>query len=150
MNVTSLPTTALAVLLENQRIAGLEHLGLDDIYFSTNLALIPDVYDVGRDYYTLLYEREIPPLLTSCQSAGGGGGFEIASTRQTIRLAGINYRAQAWLDGEPLTELANYHAGAPGMFVRRNFNVTAAGGRFNILIEPPDHPGKPNRGQGGE
>jgi len=136
LNVTSLPTTALAVLLENQKIPGLEDLSMDDIYFSTNMARVPDIFDVGRDYYTLLYEVTIPPW------------NDEFGTRQTIRLAGTNYRARAWLDSVPLPELAA-HGGAPGMFVRRNFDVTG-GGRFSILIEPPDHPGKPNCGQGGE
>lgn len=143
LNVSSLPTTALAVLLDNKQILGVEHISMNDIYFSTNMALLPDIYDVGRDYYTLLYELEIPPLsqFAPCQS--------FSPTRQTIRLAGTNYQTKAWLNGVPLAELAS-HGGAPGMFVRRNFNVTT-GGRLNILIEPPYHPGNPhNGGQGGE
>jgi len=144
LNVSTLPTTALAVLLDNQQIPGVEHISMNDIYFSTNMALLPDIYDVGRDYYTLLYERELPPLtqFTACHLFS-------TLTRQTIRLAGTNYQTKAWLNGVPLAELAS-HGGAPGMFVRRNFNVTT-GGRLNILVEPPDHPGNPHGGgQGGE
>lgn len=148
-NVTRLPTTALAVLLDNQKIPGAEHLRLDGIYFSTNLELLPDIYDIGRDYYTLLYELKIPALMdVSCRDDDVGPGISAPRTRQTIRIAGTNYRSRAWRDGEPLGELSP-HGGAAGMFVRRNFDVTA-GGRFNLLIEPPDHPGKPNCGQGGE
>ena len=149
-NVSTLPTTALAVLLNNQKIAGLEDINMDNLYFSTNLALIPDISDVGPDFYTLLYEMEIPPLTKAaavCRSSSDKK-IIVSSTRQTIRFAGTNYRAQAWLNGVTLVELAS-HGGAPGMFVRRNFNVTT-GGRFNILIEPPDHPGIPDGRQGGE
>lgn len=150
-NVTTLPTTALAVLLNNHKIEGLEDINMDNLYFSKNLALIPDISDVGPAFYTLLYELEIPPLrmeAAACRSSSGDENHIVSATRQTIRFAGTNYRAQAWLDGVPLVELDS-HGGAPGMFVRRNFNVTT-GGRFNILIEPPDHPGIPDGGQGGE
>ena len=148
-NVPTLPTTALAVLLNNQKIAGLEDINMENLYFSTNLALIPDISEVGLDFYTLLYEVEISPLrkAAACRSSSDDNTM-VSPTRQTIRLAGTNYRAQAWLNGVPLAEVAS-HDGAPGMFVRRYFNVTT-GGRFNILIAPPDHPGKPDGGQGGE
>ena len=147
LNVTSLPTTALAVLLNNRKIAGAEHIDMDHLYFSTNIALLPDISHVGRDFYTLLYEVKIAPWMAdACLSSDKM--HEVSSTRQSIRLAGTNYRVQAWLNGTPLLELAP-HGGAPGMFVRRNFDVTG-GGRFNILISPPDHPGIPIEGQGGE
>jgi mannosylglycoprotein endo-beta-mannosidase len=143
--VRSLPVTALTVLLENQQIAGVEHIQLDDIYYSMNLALLPDIHEVGREYYTLLYQFDVAPLNTSSTDCQVDGLY--TRERQTLRIDGVNYRANAWLDGYPLTELSP-HAGAPGMFVRRNYDVTV-GGRFNLLIEPPDHPGIPNTGQGG-
>lgn len=149
-NVTELPTTALAVLLENQQIVGVEHLHMENLYFSTNMQLIPDISDVGAEYFTLLYEIELPALLEN--SICHNSIFKIQSTRQTLRVAGVNYRAKAWLNGKQLLELSSLYSrrdSTPGMFLRRSYDVTT-GGRFNLLIAPPDHPGTPNGGQGGE
>lgn len=163
LNVSSLPTTALSVLLENQQIARAagEHLSLDNLYYSTNLASLPDIHDTGRDFYTLLYQLDIAALNDTneayCRTGydddddGDGDNEPARSRRQTLRFSGINYRATAWLDGTPLTELSttSRQEGVPGMFLRRSYDVTA-GGRFNILIEPPDHPGSAVAGgQGG-
>lgn len=150
MMVSRLPVTALTVLLGNRQIAGAEHLTLDDLYYSTNLALLPDIHRVGREYYTLLYQIDIAAMNdTTSYCLGGDDDDKISLTRQTIRFAGINYRARTWLDGHPLVELEQPDGrDVPGMFVRRIYDVTD-GGRFNLLIAPPDHPGIPDPGQGG-
>jgi hypothetical protein len=62
LKITSLPTTALAVLLDNQQIPGVEHLTMGDTYFSQNMNLLADIHKVGREFYTLLYQVDIPPL----------------------------------------------------------------------------------------
>ena len=143
MNVKSLPTTALVVLLENKQIHGVE-FGPDDMYYSTNLGLLPDISETGRDYYTLLYQLDIKAVNETAVSCQNG---RIQVSRQALCLAGVNYRTKAWLDGKLLTEISR-HKGVPGMFIRRSFDVTV-GGRFNLLVEPPDHPGVPTAGKQG-
>jgi hypothetical protein len=145
--VSTLPTTALTVLLQHQQIPGAEHVTLDNLYASMNLRLLPDIATVGRAFYTLLYELNLPtdtlaemPRIVS-----------VTTPRQTLRVAGVNYQATAWLNGRRLVDLndAGGGGGVPGMFVRRFYNVTG-GGRFNLLVEPPNHPGDPSQGgQGG-
>jgi mannosylglycoprotein endo-beta-mannosidase len=156
-NVSRLPTTALAVLIENGQFTGQAGtVQMDDLYFSMNLALFPDIHEVGRRFYTLLYEIEIEGVSqSSLHFSKQSCGAQSPCRRQILRFAGINYRATAWLDGVKLPEL-NDHQDAkldhqyPGMFRRRSYDV-APGGRFTILIEPPDHPGQPipAGGQGG-
>jgi hypothetical protein len=170
LTVKSLPTTALSVLLENEQIPGMEHIRLDSMYFSTNLALLPDIYNVGREYYTLLYQLDMPPLMGTNEDDDNNDGISycraqgeendvihhVRATRQTLRFAGINYRATAWLNGIQLLELHdtdNFHhhhqvegdvqEEIPGMFRRRSYDVTK-GGRFLLRIDPPDHPGTGN------
>jgi mannosylglycoprotein endo-beta-mannosidase len=150
--VDTLPTTALLVLLKNGQIseAVKRNVTEKDIYYSTNLALFEDIESTERDYYTLLYELTIPFLFNA--SACDNRSF----ARQTLRIAGINYRATAYLDGNVLQEINNEgHPAGDGMFRRRSYHVTP-GSRFNVLIEPPLNPGSINctngngcSGQGG-
>jgi hypothetical protein len=200
LNVTSLPTTALVVLLENgQIIPGIQRLQqqqqqqqhnnddirrpLDNLYFSTNLASLPDISNVGRDFYTLYYQLDIPPPPFASSSSSNedsdhsnhdifycrhgdenhdddddDDSMPVRATRRTLRFAGINYRATAWLNGLPLVELHDdnketvagsdattepWPSSPSGMFRRRSYDVTN-GGRFVMRIDPPDHPGTGN------
>lgn len=190
LHVSRLPTTALTVLLENGLInvtttnKDLQNSATgtmeDRLYFGTNLAQIPDISQVGRAFYTLLYQYDFdfsryphPNNFYSDIDRSSTAGNTTASTtkstavtrkRHILRLAGVNYRAVAWLDGKLCPELqvpqfsqyrhqeentnnhSNKHSGdedfAPGMFRRRAYDVTG-GGRFVLLVEPPDHPGIP-------
>jgi mannosylglycoprotein endo-beta-mannosidase len=153
--VRTLPTTALTVLVDHQQIPGAAHVTMDNLYASQNLQLLPDIATVGRDYYTLLYEVQLPPTAAATGAAGerprSDRSGATTTTRQTLRVAGINYHARAWLNGQRLVDLNDDRGGAgvPGMFVRRLYNVTG-GGRFNLLVLPPYHPGDPSSGgQGG-
>jgi hypothetical protein len=183
LNVRSLPTTALSVLLENAQIPEVQHIRLDNLYYSTNLALPPDISTVGRDFYTLYYQLDIPPappppsfmsssnneddydnddnvgLISYCRHGGEHDDDDaiphVRATRRTLRFAGINYRATAWLNGTPLAELHDNNevefegddvpesSSPAGMFRRRSYDVTN-GGRFVLRIDPPDHPGTGN------
>jgi hypothetical protein len=108
--------------------------------------LYPDIHDVGRDFYTLLFERDLDNLLAQVDGACVVA-FKKSTKRHILRFAGINYRAKAWLDGTELPELEGFaHA---GMFRRRSFDVTN-GSRFALLIEPPDHPGRVPLNGGGQ
>ena len=96
-NIPQLPTTALSTLLA----AG--ELGVPptmDLFYSKNLARVPDINRTGPEFYTLWYERELPyaTLATQCRAATGQ-----LTTHATLRLEGVNYRAaSASIDGMPL------------------------------------------------
>lgn len=129
-NVSTFPITALSVLLEHNQI---QIPG--ELYYSTNLAKIPDISQVGRAFYTLMYEYDLTdePIDSSSNKK--------LYMRTTLRFSGINYRASAFLDGQPVEEIdATKNTTTDGMFRRRYFDVTN-GQRFHILIEPPLHPG---------
>ncbi len=110
-------------------------------YFGLNNAhdfkRIPDLKDAGPDFYTYWFRTEF--ALTP----------EFAGRRTMLELDGINYRAEIWLNGQKLGDLA-------GMFQRGFFDITAvakAGGP-NVLavrVRPPDTPGnfRPKKGGGG-
>ncbi|HEY4417153.1 MAG TPA: beta galactosidase jelly roll domain-containing protein, partial [Verrucomicrobiae bacterium] len=100
-------------------------------YFALNNAheknLIPDISEVGRDFYTYWFRTEF----TLPESFVG---------RQVwLQLGGINYRAEVWLNGQKLGDLA-------GMFQRGLFNATDAlhfsgTNALAVLVRPVDDPG---------
>lgn len=100
-------------------------------YFGLNNAherkLIPDLSDAGADCYTYWFRTEF------CLP-------ESYRNRQVwLQFDGINYRAEIWLNGRRLGELA-------GMFQRGIFNASAlarcgATNALAVLVHPVDHPG---------
>jgi mannosylglycoprotein endo-beta-mannosidase len=128
-SIPSLPTTALQVLLNHGQIM---NVTMDQLYFSNYLSHIPDISVTGRDFYTLLYQVDIPP--------SNNNNWRI------LQLAGVNYHATAWLNGHLLDELGGTMT---GMFRRRAYQLLDRGGRFNLLILPPWPAGRPVLGQGG-
>ncbi|MDR1331947.1 MAG: beta-glycosidase [Tannerella sp.] len=124
------PGTVLTTLLENGVFPAPE--------FSMNNNLIPDIYDVGRDFYTFWFVRPFR--------------VEAWTPEQQIWLnfRGINYRADIFLNGKRLNTVTH-----EGMFLRKSFPVTPylKAGEDNLLaviVYPPDYPGSPNGGQGGD
>ncbi len=100
-------------------------------YFGLNNAreskLIPDITDIGPDHYTGWFCTE----------------FELsndyAGKRAIMEFKGINYRAEIWLNGHKLGDMA-------GMFKRGFFDITdnlSAGGKnkLAVLVRPVDVPG---------
>lgn len=90
---------------------------------------IPDISEVGRDFYHFVFrtEFEIPDSY---------GGKEI-----WIKLNGINYIADIWLNGKNLGKMK-------GMFKGEHFNISEIaniGGKNALLVDvqPVEHPGKP-------
>lgn len=157
LNVPSLPTTALLVLLNNQKIPEAVRHGItvDNLYRSKNLALLPDISIVNRKYYTLWYERSINPLSATHDDGDDDKNRDCTSapvinaTRQTLQIQGINYRATAYLNGNAIPFLGSgSDTKIDGMFRRHSYDVTE-GGKFSILVDPPLNPGLPEPGQGG-
>lgn len=124
------PGTVLTTLLENKKIP--------DPFFGMNNNLIPDLYHVGADYYTYWFCRDF----TESKPANG---------RQVwLNFRGINYGCDVYLNGQKLNKER-----FKGMFLRQRYNITAllsesGKNRLAVVVYPPDHPGNPNGGQGGD
>jgi mannosylglycoprotein endo-beta-mannosidase len=164
LNVTQLPTTVLAVLLDNHQIAEAPHITMENLYYSQNLAQIPDISVTGRDYYTLLYQIEIPSIVTG-DPTSAPGATKCPPMRRIVEFSGINYRATVWCNGVLLknrqSAITTSFLDAPpnatldGMFVRHRYDISACVNRSStsallvVQIDPPDHPGYPVLGQQG-
>lgn len=119
------PGTVLTTLVKNGK--------LPDPYWGLNnkrdLKIIPDLYDVGRDYYTARFRST----------------FDVPADwkDQTIwiRPEGINYRGEIYLNGKLAAVTA-------GMFARTPVEVTdflkvGETNAIEVKVYPVDHPGKP-------
>ena len=126
------PGTVLATLVENRVFPAPE--------FSMNNNLIPDIYEVGKEFYTFWFVRSF--RLDRLPDKG---------QQVWLNFRGINYRAEVFLNGKRLNTSTH-----EGMFLRESYNITAflkEGGEANllaVLVYPPDEPGNPNGGQGGD
>ena len=117
------PGTVLNSLVYNQKYPE-PYYGINNKIESK---LIPDISEVGRDFYTYWFrtEFEIP------QSFKGQNIW--------LQLDGINYRAEVWVNGNLLSTIN-------GMFIQDYINVTAFvnTGKINTLaikVLPVDVPG---------
>ncbi len=124
------PGTVLTTLLENKQVPS--------PYYGLNNEQIPDIYYAGKDFYTYWFVNrfEVPAL--------------DEQTHLWLNFRGINYRAEIFLNGKRISTTAH-----EGMFIRRSYDITKAikPGRPNtlaVLVLPPDYPGEPNGGQGGD
>lgn len=125
----TVPGTVLTTLLNNQKIP--------DPFYGMNNQLIKDVYHTGNAYYTYWFAKSFS------QSARG-------DEQIWLKLRGVNYKCEIFLNGKKVN--ASTHE---GMHLRQQYNITrflAADGqnRLAILVSPPDFPGEPNGGQGGD
>lgn len=124
------PGTVLTTLLENHMYPAPE--------FGLNNNLIPDIHEVGNDFYTYWFTRQ----------------FNINNLPEGrnvwLNFRGINYKAEIFLNGKRINR--NTHE---GMFLRKIFNITPylrtdAPNVLAVLVYPPTHAGNPNGGQGGD
>lgn len=124
------PGTVLTTLLENHMYPAPE--------FGLNNNLIPDIHEVGNDFYTYWFTRQ----------------FNINNLPEGrnvwLNFRGINYKAEIFLNGKRINR--NTHE---GMFLRKTFNITPylrtdAPNVLAVLVYPPTHAGNPNGGQGGD
>ncbi|MDR2120440.1 MAG: beta-glycosidase [Tannerella sp.] len=124
------PGTVLATLLENGLFPAPE--------FGLNNNLIPDVYEVGRDFYTFWFVRPF-------RVEGFRPGQQV-----WLNFRGINYKADIFLNGKRLNTVTH-----EGMFRRNSFLISpylkaGDGNLLAVIVYPPDYPGNPNGGQGGD
>ena len=124
------PGTVLTTLLENNVYPAPE-VGL-------NNERIPDIYRVGRDFYTYWF---VCPLADVQKTPG---------KHIWLNFRGINYKAEIYLNGKRVNR--NTHE---GMFLRQSYDITDllrsdSTNLLAVLVFPPDHVGNPNGGQGGD
>ncbi len=124
------PGTVLTSMLANKEVP--------DPFWGMNNKKIPDIYDVGRDYYTYWFASEFA-------EARPTGNKQVWLT-----FRGINYSCDIYLNGKKVNDKP-----FAGMFLRKSFNVSgllAVNGknRLAVIVHPPDPVGNPNGGQGGD
>ncbi len=125
----TVPGTVLTTLLNNQKVP--------DPFYGMNNKLIKDIYHTGNAYYTYWFVKSFEQVAKGDEQIW-------------LQLRGVNYKTEIYLNGKKVN--AQTHE---GMHLRQQYNITsllAANGqtRLAILVYPPDSPGDPNGGQGGD
>ncbi len=121
----TVPGTVLNSLVED-KILPEPYFGLNN---KINENLIPDISNVGREYYHYVFRKEF--LLPD----------EIKNKNLWIKFNEINYIADIWLNGRNIGKMK-------GMFNTKTFNISkdVKFDEPNILlidVEPVENPGKP-------
>jgi mannosylglycoprotein endo-beta-mannosidase len=124
------PGTVLTTQLENHQVP--------DPFFGMNNERIPDIYKIGRDYYTYWFVKD---FREAPASAGG---------QVWLQFRGVNYSCDVFLNGRKLNQKTHH-----GMFLRQAYNITPylakdGNNRLAVVVYPPDQVGNPNGGQGGD
>ncbi|MBN9503670.1 MAG: glycoside hydrolase family 2 [Armatimonadetes bacterium 55-13] len=117
------PGTVLTSLVAN-RVLPEPYFGLNNV---ADLKLIPDLAETGPDFYTFWFRTEFDTPRS------------FRGKHLTLQFDGINYRAEVWLNGHHLGNLA-------GMFNRGRLDATpymAKKGKNALAIKvfPVDNPG---------
>jgi len=126
----TVPGTVLTTMLNNNLFPAPE--------FSMNNNLIPDIYETGNDFYTFWFvcPFQIENLL--------------ADRQVWLNFRGINYKADIFLNGKRVNPDTH-----EGMFLRKSYRITpylkeSGTNLLAVIVFPPDYPGNPNGGQGGD
>jgi len=125
----TVPGTVLTSLLNNKKVP--------DPFYGMNNKLIKDVYDSGNAYYTYWFVKSFNQTATGDEQIW-------------LKLRGVNYKSEIFLNGKKVNAATH-----EGMHLRQKYNITkllSANGqnRLAVLVYPPDFPGAPNGGQGGD
>jgi len=126
----TVPGTVLTTQLNNKQVP--------NPFYGMNNKQIPDIYRVGRDYYTYWFIKDFK----EARPAGDGQVY--------LNMRGVNYSYNIFINGHQLNDKA-----LQGMFLRRSFNITKwlaknGNNRLAVIVFPPDPVGNPNGGQGGD
>ena len=134
------PGTVLSTLLHNKI------WNLTDPFFEQDLMKIPDIANVGPDFYTYSFSLQFDIDNFRCDEVDG------SNKRVLLNFKGINYRANISVNGIVLSQSSDQS----GMFQSRNLDVTShlnPDGSINelfVVVFPPDQVGVPNGAQGGD
>jgi mannosylglycoprotein endo-beta-mannosidase len=125
----TVPGTVLTTLLNNKLAP--------DPFYGMNNKYIPDIYFTGNDHYTYWFVKDFK------ETAAPG-------EQVWLQLRGVNYKYDVFLNGKKLNDKMH-----EGMLMRARFNITNhlskdGNNRLAVLVFPPDVPGNPNGGQGGD
>lgn len=124
------PGTVLTSMLANKEVP--------DPFWGMNNERIPDIYNIGREYYTYWFLKDFKEVAPD------------AGKHIWLTFRGINYSVDIFLNGKKVN-----HEPFKGMFLRKSFDITkllskTGNNRLAVIVHPPDHVGNPNGGQGGD
>lgn len=124
------PGTVQTTMLHNKLIP--------DMFYGMNNEQIPDIYDVGADFYTFWFRNQfyLPQLKPGQQV--------------WLKFRGINYSANMFLNGERINNDTH-----EGMFLRQKYLITpflnaSETNNLAVIVHPPNPVGEANGGQGGD
>ncbi|NLR82227.1 glycoside hydrolase family 2 protein [Chitinophaga eiseniae] len=126
----TVPGTVLTTLLNNKQVP--------DPLYGMNNEKIPDIYHTGREHYTYWFVKDFT------ENAPAG------DAQIWLHFRGVNDGCDIFLNGHRLTKDTHY-----GAYLRQVYNITpwlAKNGqnRLAAIVYPPQFPGNPNGGQGGD
>ncbi|MEC5145573.1 Glycosyl hydrolase [Chitinophaga sp. 180180018-2] len=126
----TVPGTVLTTLLNNKQVP--------DPMYGMNNEKIPDIYHTGREHYTYWFVKDFS------EKAGAG------DAQVWLHFRGVNDGCDIFLNGHKVTPATHY-----GAYLRQSYNITpwlAKNGqnRLAVIVYPPQFPGNPNGGQGGD
>ncbi len=124
------PGTVLANQLFNKQIP--------DPFYGMNNEAIPDIYKIGKGYYTYWFACDFKEQ------------FPADGSEVYLNFRGVNYSFDVWLNGHKLNEKPD-----EGMFLSSSYCITkylekSGTNRLAVIVYPPSPVGNPNNGQGGD
>lgn len=124
----TVPGTVLTTLLNNHKVP--------DPFYNMNNELIDDIYHTGNAHYTYWFYNE----------------FEVKRPGKEqfwLLFRGVNYTCDIYLNGKKLNKERQ-----EGMLLRQKYlvtpNIHSGVNHLAVIVFPPDPPGNPNGGQGGD
>lgn len=126
----TVPGTVLTTLLDNKQVP--------DPMYGMNNEKIPDIYRTGRDHYTYWFVKDFTE-----QPAAG-------DAQVWLHFRGVNDGCDIYLNGHRVNRTTHY-----GAYLRQSYNITSllarnGKNRLAVIVYPPQFPGNPNGGQGGD
>jgi len=123
------PGTVLTSQLHNKLIP--------DPFYGMNNKRIPDIYDVGRDYYTYWFVKDLTEKALNDEYVW-------------LQFRGVNNSFDVYLNGHKVNDHRDN-----SMYLRHEYNITPflskdGRNRLAVIVFPPDPVGNPNGGQGGD
>ena len=124
------PGTVLTSLLHNKLIP--------DPFYGMNNKLIPDIYTVGRDYYTYWFAKDFSEK------------YPGKDDHVWLQFRGVNNSCDVFINGHKVND-RQYKS----MYLRQEYNITPflskdGHNRLAVIVYPPNPVGNPNGGQGGD